>query len=94
MLPTTTDRITKLPNVCGGDACIRGDRIPDWTLVNYRRLLGPIWTCFAIILPWPLRTCRPPGNTPLPIEMKLPVAFGTMKRAKKDLRSKANATLR
>jgi uncharacterized protein (DUF433 family) len=37
-MPTTTDRITKTPGVCGGDACIRGHRIPVWVLVGYRRL--------------------------------------------------------
>jgi uncharacterized protein (DUF433 family) len=40
MLPTATDRITKTPNVSGGNACIRGHRIPVWTLVNYCRLGG------------------------------------------------------
>jgi uncharacterized protein (DUF433 family) len=35
---TLTDRITKTPGICGGDACIRGHRIPVWVLVNYRRL--------------------------------------------------------
>lgn len=34
----TTDRITKTPGVCGGDACIRGHRIPVWLLVGYHRL--------------------------------------------------------
>ena len=37
-MPTTTDRITKTPGVCGGDACIRGHRIPVWSLVAYRQL--------------------------------------------------------
>jgi uncharacterized protein (DUF433 family) len=32
------ERITKTANVCGGDACIRGHRIPVWSLVNYRQL--------------------------------------------------------
>jgi len=32
------DRITKTPNVCGGDACIRGTRITVWGLANLRRL--------------------------------------------------------
>jgi uncharacterized protein (DUF433 family) len=39
-MPTATDRITKNPDICGGDACIRGHRIPVWVLVNYRRLGG------------------------------------------------------
>jgi uncharacterized protein (DUF433 family) len=34
----TTDRVTKTADVCGGDACIRGHRIPVWGLVNDRRL--------------------------------------------------------
>jgi uncharacterized protein (DUF433 family) len=37
-MPTTTNRITKTPGVCGGDACIRGHRIPVWVLVGYQRL--------------------------------------------------------
>jgi uncharacterized protein (DUF433 family) len=37
-MQATTDRITKIPNVCGGDACIRGHRIPVWGLVEVRRL--------------------------------------------------------
>jgi uncharacterized protein (DUF433 family) len=37
-MPATTDRITKTPGVCGGDACLRGHRIPVWVLVGYRRL--------------------------------------------------------
>jgi uncharacterized protein (DUF433 family) len=37
-MPATTDRITKTPGVCGGDACVRGNRIPVWVLVGYRRL--------------------------------------------------------
>jgi len=32
--------ISKDPNRCGGDACIRNSRIPVWVLVNYRRLGG------------------------------------------------------
>jgi len=40
MPATREDRITKTPGVCGGDACIRGYRIPVWVLVNYRRLGG------------------------------------------------------
>jgi uncharacterized protein (DUF433 family) len=35
---TTVSGITKTPDICGGDACIRGHRIPVWVLVNYRRL--------------------------------------------------------
>jgi uncharacterized protein (DUF433 family) len=37
-MPATTDRITRTPGVCGGDACIRGHRVPVWVLVGYRRL--------------------------------------------------------
>jgi uncharacterized protein (DUF433 family) len=35
---TATSRITKVPDVCGGDACIRGHRIPVWVLVGYQRM--------------------------------------------------------
>jgi uncharacterized protein (DUF433 family) len=37
-MPTTTEHITKTPGVCGGDACIRGHRIPVWVLQGYRQL--------------------------------------------------------
>ena len=37
-MPTVTDRITKIPDICGGDACIRGTRVTVWGLVNQRRL--------------------------------------------------------
>jgi uncharacterized protein (DUF433 family) len=37
-MPASSDRITKTPGVQGGDACIRGHRIPVWVLVGYRRL--------------------------------------------------------
>jgi len=36
-MPAVSDRIAKTPGICGGDACIRGHRIPVWLLVNYRR---------------------------------------------------------
>jgi uncharacterized protein (DUF433 family) len=34
----TASWISKKPDRCGGDACIRETRIPVWVLVNYRRL--------------------------------------------------------
>jgi uncharacterized protein (DUF433 family) len=37
-MATATERITKTPGVCGGDACIRGHRIPVWVLEGYCRL--------------------------------------------------------
>jgi uncharacterized protein (DUF433 family) len=37
-MPAAIGRITKTPNICGGDACVRGHRIPVWVLVAYRRL--------------------------------------------------------
>ncbi len=36
MTPTTS-LITKRPDRCGGDACIRDLRIPVWAVVNYQR---------------------------------------------------------
>ena len=38
MAATLTGRITKTPGVCGGDACIRGHRIPVWCIVGLRQL--------------------------------------------------------
>ena len=34
----TTGLISKRPDRCGGDACIRDLRIPVWAVVNYQRL--------------------------------------------------------
>ena len=34
----SASRITKSLDICGGDACIRGHRIPVWALAAYRRL--------------------------------------------------------
>jgi uncharacterized protein (DUF433 family) len=36
MTTATSSQITKTPGVCGGDACIRGHRIPVWSLVALR----------------------------------------------------------
>jgi uncharacterized protein (DUF433 family) len=37
-MTTTASWISKKPDRCGGDACIRETRIPVWVLVDYRRL--------------------------------------------------------
>jgi len=37
-MTTTASWISKKPDRCGGDACIRDTRIPVWILVNYRHL--------------------------------------------------------
>ncbi len=37
-MAVTASWISKKPDRCGGDACIRETRIPVWVLVNYRRL--------------------------------------------------------
>lgn len=37
-MTTTISWISKKPDRCGGDACVRETRIPVWGLVNYRRL--------------------------------------------------------
>jgi len=37
-MTTTASWISKKPDRCGGDACIRETRIPVWVLGNYRRL--------------------------------------------------------
>jgi uncharacterized protein (DUF433 family) len=36
-MQTKADRITKTADICGGDACIRGHRIPVWVLASYRQ---------------------------------------------------------
>jgi uncharacterized protein (DUF433 family) len=38
MSPISTHRISKSPEIQGGDACIRDTRIPVWVLANCRRL--------------------------------------------------------
>ena len=58
-MPATTDRITKTPDICGGDACIRGHRIPVWVLVNYRRLAGGD---ADLLRAYPSLTLRGPGS--------------------------------
>jgi uncharacterized protein (DUF433 family) len=52
-MATATDRITKNADICGGDACLRGHRIPVWVLVNYRRLGG---SADDILLAYPALT--------------------------------------
>lgn len=37
-MTTTTSWISKKPDRCGGDACVRDIRIPVWVLVGYRQL--------------------------------------------------------
>jgi uncharacterized protein (DUF433 family) len=37
-MPITASWISKLPDRCGGDACVRDTRITVWGLVSYRRL--------------------------------------------------------
>ena len=37
-MPATASWISKKPDRCGGDACIRDSRITVWGLVAYRRL--------------------------------------------------------
>ena len=37
-MPLTASWISKKPDRCGGDACIRETRLPVWVVVNYRRL--------------------------------------------------------
>ena len=39
-MTTTASWISKRPDRCGGDACIRDTRIPVWVLVNHHRLGG------------------------------------------------------
>ncbi len=38
---TITELIAKTPGVCGGEACIRGTRIPVWVLVEWHQLGKP-----------------------------------------------------
>lgn len=37
-MPVTASWISRQPDRCGGDACIRETRITVWGLANYRRL--------------------------------------------------------
>lgn len=36
-MTTATSWISKKPDRCGGDACVRDSRIPVWVLVGYRQ---------------------------------------------------------
>ncbi len=38
MISQWKGRISKMPGVCGGRACVRGHRIPVWVLVRGRQL--------------------------------------------------------
>lgn len=40
-MTTTASWISKQPDRCGGDACVRDLRLPVWVLVGYRRLGMP-----------------------------------------------------
>lgn len=57
-MATTTSWISKRPDVCGGDACIRDSRITVWGLVVYRRLGMPDEVVFQAV----------PGLTPADLE--------------------------
>ncbi len=37
-MTTTASWVSKKPDRCGGDACVRDIRIPVWGLVRYRQL--------------------------------------------------------
>ncbi|MGH7224309.1 MAG: DUF433 domain-containing protein, partial [Gemmataceae bacterium] len=37
-MTATASWVSKKPDRCGGDACVRDTRITVWGLVNYRRL--------------------------------------------------------
>ncbi len=37
-MTATASWISKKPDRCGGDACVRDTRIPVWVLAGYRRL--------------------------------------------------------
>ena len=39
-MATMIERIAKTADICGGNACVRGQRIPVWVLANFRRLGG------------------------------------------------------
>ena len=37
-MPAIASWISKMPDRCGGRACVRDSRLPVWVLVGYRRL--------------------------------------------------------
>ncbi len=58
-MPTTASWISKKPDRCGGDACVRDTRITVWGLVNYRRLGASdadILTAYPSLSPTDLET--------------------------------------
>lgn len=38
VLRTAKSWVQKTPDVCGGDACIRGTRVPVWAVIAARRI--------------------------------------------------------
>ena len=61
----TASWISKKPDRCGGDACIRETRIPVWVLVGYRRLGA---TDADVLRAYPSLT---PADQQLPLEPEL-----------------------
>jgi uncharacterized protein (DUF433 family) len=60
--------ISKVPGVCGGEACIEGTRIPVWVLVSYRDLgvkdsdqlyNYPTLTAFDLVNAWTYAAAHP-----------------------------------
>jgi uncharacterized protein (DUF433 family) len=60
--------ISKVPGVCGGEACIEGTRIPVWVLVSYRDLgvkdseqldNYPTLTAFDLVNAWTYAAAYP-----------------------------------
>ena len=81
---TTSSWISKKPDRCGGDACVRDSRIPVWVLVGYRDLgKDDVWLLNAypsltpddLAAAWSMRQI---------IRMKSSVPSAKMRQAKKD----------
>lgn len=48
-MPATASWVSKNPDRCGGDACLRDTRITVWGLVAYRRLgMSDAWIMQAV----------------------------------------------
>jgi uncharacterized protein (DUF433 family) len=82
-MPTTASWISKQPDRCGGDACVRDSRITVWGLLSYRRLGmsdAEILRAVQGLTPADLEAA---WSTPPTTRRKSAARFATTKRARR-----------